>query len=67
MRRAGTLRNDEILTRERFEQLMLDKIERVDFASAKADMQPFITDSAQIADWSVALFRHLLMQTKTIE
>ncbi len=67
MRRAGTLRNDEILTRERFEQLMLDKIERLDFASAKADIQPFVTDSAQIADWSVDLFRHLLMQTKTIE
>ena len=51
MRRAGTLQNDEILTRERFEQLMLDKIEHIDFASAKAvDMQPFVTDSAQIAD-----------------
>lgn len=67
MRQAGTLRNDEILTRERFEQLMLNKIERVDFASAKADMQPFVTDPAQIADWSVDLFRHVLMQTKTIE
>lgn len=67
MQRTGTLQNDEILTRERFEKLMLDKIERVDFASAKADMQPFVTDSAQIADWSVDLFRYLLMQTKTIE
>lgn len=67
MKRAGTLRHDEILTRKRFEQLMLDKIERVDFASAKADMQPFVTDSAQIADWSAELFRHVLMQTKTIE
>ena len=67
MRRAGILQDDETLTRERFEQLMLDKIEHVDFASAKADMQPFITDSAQIADWSIDLFRHLLMQTKTIE
>lgn len=67
MRRAGTLKNDEILTRKRYEQLMLDKIERVDFASAKADMQPFVTDSAQIADWSAELFRHVLMQTQTIE
>jgi len=67
MRRAGTLQNDEILTRERFEQLVLDKIERLDFASAKADMQPFVTDYAQIADWSADLFRHLLAQTKTIE
>ena len=47
MRRAGTLRNDEILTRKQFEQLMLDKIEGLDFASAKADMQPFVTNSAQ--------------------
>lgn len=67
MRRAGTLQNDEILTRKRFEQLMLDKIERLDFTSAKADMQPFVTNSAQIADWSADLFRHLLVQTKTIE
>lgn len=67
MKRAGTLRNDEILTRKRFDQLMLDKIERLDFASAKADMQPFVTNSAQISDWSADLFRHLLMQTKTIE
>lgn len=44
-----------------------DKIERLDFASAKADMKPFVTNSAQIADWLVDLFRHLLMQTKTIE
>lgn len=67
MRRAGTLQNDEVLTRERFEQLVLEKINRIDFASAKADMQPFVTDFAQIADWSVDLFRHLLTQTKTIE
>jgi Nucleotidyl transferase AbiEii toxin, Type IV TA system len=67
MRRAGSLGDNEILTRKRFEQLILDKIERLDFASAKADMQPFVTNSAQIADWSADLFRHLLMQTKTIE
>lgn len=67
MRRAGTLGKNEILTRKRFEQLMLDKIERLDFTSAKADMQPFVTNSAQIADWSADLFRHLLKQTKTIE
>lgn len=67
MRRAGTLRNDEILTRKRFEQLMFEKIERLDFASAKADMQPFVTHSAQISDWSADLFRHLLAQTITIE
>lgn len=67
MRRAGALRNDEIMTRERFENLMLDKIDRLDFASAKADMQPFFTDAAQIADWSPDLFRHLLRQTKTTE
>ena len=67
MRRAGTLQNDETLTRKRFEELMLDKIEHLDFASAKADMQPFVTNSAQIADWSTDLFRNLLMQTKIIE
>lgn len=67
MRQEGTLQNHEILTRERFEQLMLNKIERLDFISAKADMQPFITDHAQIAAWSPELFRHLLIQTKTVD
>lgn len=67
MRRTGALQKDEILTRERFEQLMLDKINRTDFTSAKADMQPFVTHTAQIAEWSADLFRHLLTQTKTIE
>lgn len=67
MRQAGTLRNDEVLTRERFEQLMLDKIKSLDFSSAIADIQPFITDYAQITDWSADLFRYVLKQTKTIE
>jgi hypothetical protein len=39
----------------------------MDFASAKADMQPFMTNPAQITDWSADLFRHLLTQTETIE
>lgn len=63
MRKAGSLRNDEDLTKERFEQLMLAKIARLDFTSAKADMQPFITDSAQISDWSADFFRHILTHT----
>jgi predicted nucleotidyltransferase component of viral defense system len=64
MRQAGTLKNDEILTEERFKQLMLTKIDHLDFNSAKADMQPFVTDIAQIADWSADLFRQLLNRTK---
>lgn len=46
---------------------MLDKINHLGFAAAKADMQPFVTDYAQIADWSPNLFRDLLMQTTIIE
>ena len=64
MRQAGFLRADEILTREQFEQLMLSKIQQLNFNSAKADMQPFVTDVAQIADWSADLFRHLLARTQ---
>ncbi len=67
MRRAGTLKNDEILTRNRFEELMIEKIKKLNFVSAKADMQPFVTDYAQIAEWSPELFLHLLSQTKTSE
>lgn len=67
MRRSGFLQHDESLTKERFEHLMLNKIERIDFESAKADVQPFITDFAQVSDWSGAFFRHLLKQTKTTD
>lgn len=66
MRQAGTLKEDEVLTRKRFEQIMLAKIEQVDFSSAKSDIQPFITDTAQIIDWSPELFKHILKQTKTV-
>lgn len=67
MRQAGSLKNNEVLTKERFEQLMLAKIEKVDFNSAKADMQPFVTDFAQISEWSVDFFRYILAQTKIEE
>lgn len=67
MRQAGSLRNNEDLTRERFEQLILAKIEQLDFRSAKADVQPFITDTAQITDWSGDFFRYILAQTNIKE
>lgn len=67
MHQSGFLPKDEILTKERFEQLMHSKIDGLDFNSAKADMQPFVTDIAQITDWSPDLFRYLLTRTKIIE
>jgi hypothetical protein len=67
MRKAGSLRNNEQLTRKRFEQMMLAKIEQLNFSSAKADIQPFVTDVAQIADWSADFFRYLLLQTNIKE
>ena len=58
---------DQGLTKELFEQLVLEKIAQVNFTSAKADMQPFITDAAQITDWSPDFFRYILSQTNIRE
>ncbi len=63
MRETKLLRADEDLTKERFEKMMLEKIAQVDFTSAKADMQPFVTNAAQITDWSADFFRFILKQT----
>jgi predicted nucleotidyltransferase component of viral defense system len=67
MKQSGFLKKDELLTRERFEQLILTKIEALDFKSAKADMLPFAIDAAQITNWSPEFFKYLLKQTKTEE
>ncbi len=67
MHKAGSLGNNEVLTKERFHQMILAKIEQLDFTSAKADMQSFVTDAAQTADWSADFFQYLFMQTNIKE
>lgn len=66
LRASGFLKDAQTLTRKEFEDLMYAKIESLDLESARADMSPFVTDTAQIADWSKDMFRHFVKETETI-
>jgi hypothetical protein len=65
LRASGFLTAEKLLTRKGFEQLMFDKIESLDLESALSDLKPFISDSAQIADWSKEMLRHFVGETQT--
>ncbi|MBS0656045.1 MAG: nucleotidyl transferase AbiEii/AbiGii toxin family protein [Verrucomicrobia bacterium] len=60
MRQAGNLHVDESLTRNRLLELVYEKIEAIDWASAKADMHPFISDPERLDIWSPLYFHELL-------
>ena len=63
MRATGFLQPNEILTRDRFEMLMFDKIAELDLSSTISDIKPFVLDSAVIADWSKEMLRHFVSET----
>lgn len=65
LRNSGFLKSDDPLSREGFEQLMFDKINKLDLASAINDIRPFISDAAQIADWSKELLLYFVKETST--
>lgn len=66
LRASGFLQSDTPLTRNEFEQLMHDKIQNLDLDSTLSDIQPFISDSAQIASWSKDLLNHFVKETRTV-
>lgn len=45
---------------------MFDKIESLDLDSVLSNLRPFVSDSAQIADWSKDMFRYFVGETQTI-
>ena len=63
MRATGFLKQNEILTRDRFEMLMFNKIAELDLSSTISDIKPFVADSAVIADWSKEMLRHFVSET----
>lgn len=67
LRASGFFAQKDLLTRKRFEQLMLEKIASLDLDGALSDLRPFISDSAQIADWSKEMLCHFVGETKTIQ
>jgi predicted nucleotidyltransferase component of viral defense system len=66
LRASGFLTTEDPLTRKGFEQLMFDKIKSLDLDSVLSDLRPFVSDAAQIADWSKEMLHHFAGETQTI-
>ncbi len=66
MRQAGNLGHDEPLDRSKLLTLLHERIDTIDWVSAKADMHPFISDPQRLEIWSSqyfhALVDHLLIE-----
>ncbi|MEI8365350.1 MAG: nucleotidyl transferase AbiEii/AbiGii toxin family protein [Parachlamydiaceae bacterium] len=66
LRASGFLKGEESISRKQFDQLMFDKIASLDLESARADLKPFVADSAQITDWSKEMFRFFVGKIQTL-
>lgn len=66
MRQSKNLGTHESLDRNHLLELVRDKIDRVDWVSAKADMRPFISHPERLEIWSSQFFHalvdHLLVE-----
>lgn len=60
MRQANTLTPDESLDRHLLLQRISEKIDAIDWESAKADMRPFISDPERLEIWSPQYFHGAL-------
>jgi predicted nucleotidyltransferase component of viral defense system len=63
---SGCLQQEEKLDRAKMIALIQDKIETVDFESAKQEVRPFLKDVDSVAIWSKTFFREILDHLKTI-
>jgi predicted nucleotidyltransferase component of viral defense system len=62
MRQAKNLLSDEVLDREKLLRLLEEKIDSIDWISAKADMRPFISDPERLDIWSSEYFQAAIKQ-----
>lgn len=66
MRQAGSLGLEAALDRNRILDLLRERIHKIDWLSAKADMRPFIPDPERLEIWSPdffnALIEHLVVE-----
>lgn len=67
MHQAGHLEANETLTKEKLKEMLLTRIQRIDWNNAKADMRTFIADPERLNIWSSSFFSalidHLLIET----
>lgn len=64
MRQTGHWGEDVPLNRERLIELLNDKIDRVDFASAKKDVLLMIKDASSVEIWSKEFFRDVIQRLR---
>ncbi len=62
---SGFLPQEKWLTREIFDQMMLDKIESIDLESVRNDIRPFAPDLEAINSWTKEMFCHFVQEMKT--
>jgi predicted nucleotidyltransferase component of viral defense system len=66
MRQAGNLQEGEVLDRTKVLEMLLNRIQVIDWESAKSDMRPFISDPERLDIWSpqyfTALIEHLIVE-----
>ena len=60
MKQAGHLLPEETLSQNQLIQMLQEKIQSIDWESAKADMYSFITDPERLNIWSPAFFLELI-------
>ena len=64
MRQAGNLPPDQYLTRNKVIDLLSQKIGRINWEDAKADIRPFIAEPERLALWSPIFFSDLIQHLK---
>jgi hypothetical protein len=47
-------------------EMLLERIQKTDFTSARADVLPFVHDTASLDLWSASFFREIALKLKTI-
>lgn len=62
MRQAGNLGQDETLNKPRLLELLHERIDAIDWKSAKADVHAFISDPTRLQIWSKDYFHDLVGQ-----
>ena len=64
MRQSGHLSQNDILSKNKFLELLNYRIENVDFEKAKNDVAPFIKDQGAVSIWSRDFFREVAQRVK---
>jgi hypothetical protein len=60
MKQAGNLEPKDSLNRDKLMEMLLAKIQSIDWESAKADMKSFISDPHRLEIWSTEFFSDLI-------